>query len=156
MQRAAWYPLPQQSFRQKIQMCQNNCIRFCLKLNNRDHVGVKEFREINWLPTKERFEQCVCPIIFMFFNNMSPTYTSQLYQPFSLGHITRRSNCRLQLPYRNTSYGHKALSFFGPKLWNNLPAKIKSSSNINTFKHDIKKLFFKELQKKNNSVYFYY
>ena len=93
---------------------------------------------------------------FKFFNNMSPAYTSELYQPFNHGHNTRRSNCRLQLPHRNTSYGHKALSFSGPKLWNNLPANIKSSSNINTFKHDIKKLFFKELQKKDDSVYFYY
>ena len=83
---------------------------------------------------------------------MSPAYTSELYQPFNHGHNTRRSNCRLQLPHRNTSYGHEALSFLGPKLWNNLPVNIKSSSNINTFKHDIKKLFFKELQKKDSSV----
>ena len=138
----------------KIQVCQNKCIRFCLRLNNTDHVGIKEFREINWLPTKERFEQCVCANIFKFFNNMSPTYTSELYQPFNHGHNTRRSNCRLQLPYRNTSYGHKALSFLGPKLWNNLPAKIKSSSNINTFKHDIKKLFFEELQRKTTVFIF--
>ena len=116
-------------------------------------MGVKEFREINWLLTKERFEQCVRANIFEFFKNMSPTYTSELYQPFNHGHNTRRSNCRQQLPYRNTSYGHK-VSFLGPKLWNNLPAKIKSSSNINTFKHDIKKLFFKELRKKEDSVFF--
>ena len=135
---------------------QNKCIKFCLKLNNRDHVGVKEFREINWLPTKERFEQCVCTNILKFFKKMSPTYTSELYKPFNYGHNTRRSNCRLQLPYRNTSYGHKALSFLGPKLWNYLPAYIKSSSNINTFRHNIKKPFFKELQKKEDSVYFYH
>ena len=119
-------------------------------------MGVKQFHDINWLPTKERFEQCVWANIFKFFNNMSPAYTCKLYQPFNLGHNTRRSNYRLQLPYRNTSYGHKALSFLGPKLWNNLPAKVKSCSNINTFKHDIKKLFLKELQKKDDSVYFYY
>ena len=140
----------------KNQICQKKCIKFCLKLNNRDQVGVKQFHEINWLPTKERFEQCVCANIFKFFNNMSPAYTCKLYQPFNLGHNKRRSNYRLQLPYRNTSYGHKALSFLGPKLCNNLPAKIKSSSNINTFKHDIKKGFFKEPQRKDNSVYFYY
>ena len=52
--------LPQQTFCRKIQICQNKCIRFCLKLNNRDHEGVEEFRKINWLPTKERVEQCVC------------------------------------------------------------------------------------------------
>ena len=87
---------------------------------------------------------------------MSPTYTSELHKSFNHGNNTRRSNCRLQLPYRNTSYGHKALSFLGPKLWNNVPAKVKPFSNINTFKHGIKKLFIKELQKKEDSVYFYY
>ena len=86
-------------------------------------MGVKEFREINWLPAKEIFEQCVCANIFKFVNNMSRAYTSELNQRFNHGHNARRSNCRLQLPYRNTSYGHKALSFLGPKLWNNLPAK---------------------------------
>ena len=109
---AAWYPDLNKRFVKKIQVCQNKCIRCCLKLKNRDHVGVKEFRELNLLPTKERFEQCVCANIFKFFNNMPPAYTSELYQPFNHGHNTRRSNCRLQLPHRNTSYGHKALSFF--------------------------------------------
>ena len=43
----------------KIQGTQNKCIRFCLKLNSRYHVGGKEFKEINWLLTKERVEQLV-------------------------------------------------------------------------------------------------
>ena len=29
------------------------CIRFCLKLNSRQHLGAKEFKEINWLPTPQ-------------------------------------------------------------------------------------------------------
>ena len=105
-------------------------------------MGVKEFSEINWLPTKERFEQCVCANIFTFFNNMSPIYTSELYQSFNHGQNKRRSNCRLQLSHRNTSHGHKALSFLGPNLWNNLPADIKSTSNINTFKQKRKTTVF--------------
>ena len=56
---AAWYPNLNKRFVKRIQVCQNKCIRFCLKLNKRDHLGVKKFREINWLPTEERFEQCV-------------------------------------------------------------------------------------------------
>ena len=142
---AAWYPNFNKRFVKIFQICQNKCIRFCLKLNNRDHAGVKEFREINWLPTKERSEQCVSRNIFDFFRHMSATCTFELHKPFNHGHNRRRSNYRLQKPYRNTSYGHKALSFSGPKLWNNLPAYIESSSIIDTFKHDIKKLFFKEL-----------
>ena len=39
-------------------------MRQVLKLENRAHVGINEFKEINWLSTKERFEQCVCTNIF--------------------------------------------------------------------------------------------
>ena len=40
-----------------------------LKLGNRARIGINEFREINCLPTKERFEQCVFVNIFKIFNN---------------------------------------------------------------------------------------
>ena len=51
---------------------QNKCIRFCLMLGSRVHVGVNEFKRINWLPTRERFEQCVCVSIFNFFAKTTP------------------------------------------------------------------------------------
>ena len=38
-----------------------------MSLNNRAHVGIKEFKNINWLPTKERFEQCTVNNVFKFF-----------------------------------------------------------------------------------------
>ena len=41
-------------------------------------MGVKEFREINWLLTKNN---AYVQIFFNFFNNMSPAYTYELYQP---------------------------------------------------------------------------
>ena len=115
MHSPAWYPDFNKCFVKIFQVCQNKCIWFCLKLNNRDHVGVKEFREINWLSTKKRSEQCVCPNIFKFFRHISATCTFELYKHFNHGHKTRRSNCRLQKPYRNTTYDHEALSFSGPK-----------------------------------------
>ena len=52
--------------------------------------------------------------------------------------------------------GQKTLSYIGPKTWNNLPAQIKLSKNVNTFKHDIKKSFFDDLQKQNDDIFFYY
>ena len=42
-----------------MQVAQNKCIRYCLNLSNTAHIGTKEFEKINWLPTKERFEQYV-------------------------------------------------------------------------------------------------
>ena len=55
----AWYPNLTKKYKKKVQVAQNKCMRFCLFLENRAHLGIEEFRKINWLPTRERFEQCV-------------------------------------------------------------------------------------------------
>ena len=65
---------------------------------------------------------------------MSPEYVSELYQPTHHGHNTRMPMYKLRLSYRNSNYGQKIISFLGPKLWNNLPAAVKSCTNVNTFK----------------------
>ena len=73
---SAWYPSLSKRLLKKIQISQNKCIRYCLKLDNRSHVGIAEFKRLNWLPTKERVYQCICVNIFKFFSDMSPEYTS--------------------------------------------------------------------------------
>ena len=62
-----WYPSLNKRLSKKIQTSQNKCIRYCLNLDNRAHVGIDEFIKINWLPTKERVAQCISVIIFKFF-----------------------------------------------------------------------------------------
>ena len=86
---------------------------------------------------------------------MSPEYVSELYQPIHHGHNTVMSKHKLHLPYRNSNYGQKTISFLGPRLWNNLTAGVRSSTNVNTFEHEIKKLFFSQLQKKENDIFTY-
>ena len=55
----SWYLLIDQKIRNKLQVTQNKCIRFCLKLNSRQHIGAKEFIKINWLHTKERVDNAL-------------------------------------------------------------------------------------------------
>ena len=43
----AWFPNLNQSIKNKLQTFQNKCIRFCLQLGNRTHIGIDEFKEIN-------------------------------------------------------------------------------------------------------------
>ena len=54
----SWYPIISQNMK-KIEFYQNKCICFCLKLSSRQHIGATEFKEINWLPTKQRVEERV-------------------------------------------------------------------------------------------------
>ena len=144
---SAWYPSLSKRLLKKIQISQNKCIRYCLKLDNRSHVGFDELKKLNWLPTKERVFQCICVNIFKFFNDMSPEYTSEIFHPFHRRHNTRASTLMLDLPFRKSCSGQKTLSYLGPKTWNTLPAEIKLRKNVNTFKHDIKQLFFKNFKR---------
>ena len=153
---SAWYPSLNKRLLKKIQISQNKCVRYCLKLDNRAHIGANEFKEINWLPTKERVSQCICVNIFKFFNNMAPDYTSEIFHPSHSRHNTRMSTYKLDLPFRKNVHGQKTLSYLGPKTWNSLPAQIKLCKNVNSFKHDIKNLYFKRLQKSDDSIFMYY
>ena len=69
---SAWYPNLNKNLTKKIQTAQNKCIRFCLGLENRDHIGVNEFKTINWLPVQNRYEQCVSVSVFKFCKNLGP------------------------------------------------------------------------------------
>ena len=136
---SAWYPNLTKRLTKKIQTSQNKCIRYCLKLGNRAHIGIDEFRKINWLPTKERFEQCICVNIFKFFNKTSPAYSSEIYHILDQRQNTRSSKHKLKLPLRTSNIGQKGISYVGPRTWNRLPSEIKSVGSVNTFKHDVKK-----------------
>ena len=149
---SAWYPSLNKRLVKKIQISQNKCIRYCLELDNRAHIGANEFKEINWLPTKERVSQCICVTVFKFFNNMAPDYTSGIFHPSHSRHNTRMSTYKLDLPFRKSVYGKKTLSYLGPKTWNSLPAQIKLCKNVNSFKHDIKNLYFKRLLRSDDSI----
>ena len=69
---------------------------------------------------------------------------------------TRSSSNKIIQPHRNRDSGYKAISYLGPKLWNNLPLDAKTSINPNSLKHKVKKLFFETLEKENNDSFVYY
>ena len=117
-------------------------------MENRDHIGVDEFRKINWLPTKERFEQCLLVNIYKFFNKMAPVYYDEMYYPAVRSQNTRFSFQKLILPSQCTNRGLRTLGYLGPRLWNGLHSDLKLSSNVNNFKHKIKDAFLHVYKKK--------
>ena len=138
----AWYPNLTQALSNKIQCAQNKCIRFCLNLENRAHLGKDEFKIINWLPIKERVNQRICLNAYKSFKNSSALYMSDIFVPLETIQNTRNSMHRFQLPFKRTNIGQKGISYTGPKIWNSLSTEVKLSKNSNTFKHKIKNDYF--------------
>ena len=122
---SAWYPNHSKNLKNRIQTLQNKCIRFCLQLDKMSHISQKEFETINWLPIKERYNQCVNSIAFKYLDNQCPHYLNEVFMkaPESSSSL-RNSSQKLQQPVRKTNTGQNALSFIVPAFWNKVYEKI--------------------------------
>ena len=136
---SAWFPLPNKRPKRFKQ----------LKIN-------VSGSDINWLSTKERFEQCTAAKVFNFFDNSAPSYMSEIFSPAGQIRATRRSKSKLDKPVRESNKGQNGLSYLGPKIWNSLNSDLKSTNNVNSFKHKMKGKFFKDLHTQEISPYIFY
>ena len=60
----AWYPSLRKDLQKRLQVSQNNCVRFCLQLDKKTRIGVAKFKEINRLNINDRFLQWVLSSIY--------------------------------------------------------------------------------------------
>ena len=119
---SVWYPSLNKKFKTKLQTFQNKCIRFCLQLDNRAHVGIAEFEKINWLPVDYRFRQCLAANASKFYNERCPLYMKNIFEKFCISQTsTRNSNKKLSQPFRRSSYGQNCISYLTPTIRNNAP-----------------------------------
>ena len=109
---SSWYPLLTQNLKDRIQISQNKCIRFCLSLNNRNSVDETKFIEINWLPIKKRVEQYICSLIFKYLNSNVPEYIEDMFI-LNVGKYNTRNPNMLKQPQYRTSNGQKAIYYLG-------------------------------------------
>ena len=152
----SWYPNLAKKLKNKIQVTQNKCIRFCLQKHNRAHIGYEEFTEINWLPTLARVQRMVLCIVFKYFQKSCPIFIANLFSPFD--HATRKTRSsvlRLLQPKKKTNEGLSSLSYVGPSYWNKLPMNFKTTISLNSFKHSIKKHFLNQIKDGSLPLFIY-
>ena len=87
---SACYSSLKKDCQKKLQVFQNNCLRFCLQLRKKTRIGVIEFKEINWLNINDRFSQWVLSSIYKLFNSESPEYFKEIYFPAEPSNINTR------------------------------------------------------------------
>ena len=57
---SVWYPNLNNILKTKLQTLQKKYVRFCLQLDNKAHVGITEFKQINWLPVNSLIINISC------------------------------------------------------------------------------------------------
>ena len=153
---SAWYPNLTKGLKNKLQISQNKCIRFCLFLGNREGIRYKHFAKINWLPVADRVYQFIAASVYKFFNKLAPIYMGEVFTKHENIRTTRSSNdSNLLIPLRRNDYGKNCLSYLGATIWNSIDCSIRNVKTCNTFKHKIKHKYFENIKNREENLYNY-
>ena len=88
----AWYPNLTKKLKDKLQVTQNKCIRFSMKLRSREHISNENFHKLNWLPINQRSQQCITSNVFAFVLNKCPVYINEVFRPNKNMSINKRNS----------------------------------------------------------------
>ena len=108
-----------------------------------DHV-TPLFRELHWLPVKQRIDYKSLLICYKTRNSLTPQYISMLLQPYSRPSNLRNisPNSFYVPPSKLSSMGDRAYSIYTPKIWNTLPCDIQTCDSLPKFKKLLKTHLF--------------
>ena len=77
---SAWYPNLNSKLKKKLQIMQNKCIRFCLKLDKMHLISEENFKTISWLPLNQRVQQSLNVTVFKYVNKACPYYMKKVFE----------------------------------------------------------------------------
>ena len=132
------YGLPQAQLN-RLQRIQNSAARLLLRLKKYDHIS-EQLKVLHWLPIRARIEFKILLITYKVVNGKAPIYLTELLSPYNSNRSSRlNSKGLLKIPQTNLkTCGDRAFSKIAPKLWNGLPAEIRSKDSVNQFKKALK------------------
>ena len=99
------------------------------------------FKELNWLTFFNRVTFHICIMMYKTFNNLAPTYLTELFTPTSniYGRGLRSiENERLRVPFARTKYYENSFTVSGAKQWNLLPLELRQTNTLSSFKPKLK------------------
>ncbi len=122
----------------RLQLVQNAAAKFLKGQRKFDHV-TPILKSLHWLPVHLRIEFKILLYVFKSINNLS----DQLY-PYNPTRNLRSGDQRLlSVPRSRLKHrGDRAFAVAGPRLWNSLPAYIRSAQSLTVFKSSLKTYFF--------------
>ncbi|KAK3545297.1 hypothetical protein QTP70_003339 [Hemibagrus guttatus] len=128
----------------KLQLVQNSAARIITGTPSIDHI-TPALHQLHWLPVKFPIEYKILLFTFKALHNLAPPYLSDLLQLYTPSRTLRSSFAnQLTTPSaRLSTMGLRVFSRSAPRRWNSLPADIRSTDSLITFKSRLKTYMFR-------------
>ena len=126
----------------KLQLIQNTAARIATLTKKYDHV-TPVLIKLHWLPVHFRIIFKVNLLVYKGLNGLASGYISDLLSYKTCSRSLRSSSQKLLDVPKSRTYGDRAFEVAAPRLWNSLPFHLRTISNINIFKNQMKTYPFK-------------
>ena len=128
----------------KLQMVQNALARTITR-SPRSVPTSQLLSNLHWLPIHKRINFKVAILTYKVLSTQQPQ-PAYLYNLISYHQASRSlrssSQSLLQVPRVKTDFGRRAFSSAAPQIWNHIPAAIKVSPSLDSFKRHLKTHYF--------------
>ena len=123
---------------QTLQTLQNRAARIVTK-SGFDTPSIGLIQSLNWPTVSDIIRSETATTVYKSLNGLVPEYLSSLFEKKSTRNVRelRNTETDLSIPLRKTNNGQRAISFRGPKLWNQLEPDAKQAPSLATFKRRI-------------------
>ena len=125
-----------------LQSVQNTAARFITRTRKYSHI-TPVFKDLHWLPIKSRIEYKILLMVHKSLHGLTPTYLNELLHRRPPKGTRADGNNDLLIPrFSRSTFGGRAFSNSGPRLWNKLPKYLKNIKELKTFKKYLKTHIF--------------
>ncbi|KAL5260505.1 hypothetical protein ACHWQZ_G010593 [Mnemiopsis leidyi] len=134
----------------KLQKVQNSCVRYIFGSNTVSKWDrISPFlKQAHFLPIQRRIEYKIALTTFKCLNNMAPSYVSNLIKPKAPSLKDLRGDEDYFLlsvpPVPHLKQTERSFSYCAPTVWNSLPYKLRTLTDIRVFKSVLKTHLFKK------------
>ena len=130
---------------QRLQRIQYALARVIHRVPWREHI-TPTITKLHWLPVQQRKNFKLALLTWKALHLQQPSYVAELLNQRSTNgeHNLRDRGIMLVVPPTSTQLGDRAFSCAAPRLWNSLPASVRSSPSLPSFKSNLKTYFFKQ------------
>ncbi len=148
----------------KLQRIQNMAARLVFRLPKFSHV-TPLMVELHWLPVSSRIEFKVLLYAFKAIHGLAPQYICDMFTPHTSQSSFRRNSVIEDIQYdmgdivspiqqqsvyyikvpkaKRVTFESRSLAVAGPTLWNKLPVHLRSITELDVFKNQLKTHLFK-------------
>ena len=127
----------------KLQRVQNSAARLVVHLSRWEHI-TPVLMQLHWLPVNQRIEYKILLLSFWAQRGVAPSYITNMLDAYRPACALRSANNNdLRVLPSTSRYGDRTFSVSAPRMWNNLPFKLKTATSLTTFKLPLKTHLFR-------------